>query len=319
MAENESIAVPMFDDAGRSVDCRFTCEADVDGWRISIASRGGTLGSSSARNSEYALGFRLLLLRLAALRLTLRDAYLDTRDPEVSALPIEQRRLSGDGVNFPVAMGPSTDCSALESSLRSAQTRIGSKRARGGGNSTRRVTFVITRSHDTASFSDLTDVLSGAATLGTVSDEDLADATGRLPDFDPSSTTDARAKTLAAIALRQGQPRFRKALLRAYDGRCAISGCDLEEALEAAHILPYRGEYTHHVQNGILLRADLHTLLDRGLISIDPDSLTVVIHPKLKHSQYAALGGTKLHLPASPSERPSSEALRKHRSGLSPS
>ena len=34
--------------------------------------------------------------------------------------------------------------------------------------------------------------------------------------------------------------------------------------------VPYKGEETNHVQNGILLRGDIHTLFDCGLIAIDP-------------------------------------------------
>jgi HNH endonuclease len=34
------------------------------------------------------------------------------------------------------------------------------------------------------------------------------------------------------------------------------------DILEAAHISPYRGEEDNHPENGLLLRADLHTLFD---------------------------------------------------------
>src|ERR1700722_13744752 len=41
--------------------------------------------------------------------------------------------------------------------------------------------------------------------------------------------------------------------------------------LEAAHITPYMGASTNSLLNGLLLRADIHTLFNLGLISIDPD------------------------------------------------
>jgi putative restriction endonuclease len=68
-----------------------------------------------------------------------------------------------------------------------------------------------------------------------------------------------------------------KVLLEAYRGRYAISDCDAVEAPEAAHIAPYRGDYSNHMQNALLLRANLHSLYDLGLRSIDPATMTVVI------------------------------------------
>ena len=54
--------------------------------------------------------------------------------------------------------------------------------------------------------------------------------------FSPSDVTDARRRTMAAIVQRRGQRTFREALMRAYGGRCAITGCTIAEILEAAHI-----------------------------------------------------------------------------------
>src|SRR5690606_35764594 len=79
-----------------------------------------------------------------------------------------------------------------------------------------------------------------------------------LPPLD--SDHDARVWIMTAIAQRQGQGAFRAMILDAYGQRCAISGCNAIAVLEAAHILPYRGEHTHRVDNGLLLRSDLHTL-----------------------------------------------------------
>ena len=112
--------------------------------------------------------------------------------------------------------------------------------------------------------------------------------------FDPESTEDARRRIERAIVQRQGQGRFREALLANYGGRCPITGCDLPEALEAAHIVPYNGEQTNHPANGLPLRADIHTLFDLHLLSIEPESRTVVIAPKLRESCYAGLAGKML-------------------------
>ena len=103
-------------------------------------------------------------------------------------------------------------------------------------------------------------------------DVDIFDVIMPLEDvdqFNPSSIADGRRKIERLVVLRQGQKKFRKSLLESYEGRCAISGCNVQQVLEAAHIMPYLGEETNHVENGLLLRADLHTLFDLGKIKID--------------------------------------------------
>lgn len=135
--------------------------------------------------------------------------------------------------------------------------------------------------------------------------------------FDVSSIEDARAKTLAQIVRRQGQPAFRRGLLKAYEGRCAITGCDFSGVLEAAHIYPYKGGETNSLTNGLLLRADIHTLFDLGYISIDPDTFKVRLAPSLSVTAYSEVDGKVLRLPVSLHERPSKEALRWHFEGSS--
>jgi hypothetical protein len=128
--------------------------------------------------------------------------------------------------------------------------------------------------------------------------------------FDPNNIEDARRFTLAVIHRRQGQQRFRQKLITAYGGKCAISGCDVEPLLDAAHIVPYRGPETNKVQNGLLLRTDLHTLFDLGLLTIDPSTFAVKMAASITQPDYVGLSGSRLRLPADPNERPSEEALR---------
>lgn len=130
--------------------------------------------------------------------------------------------------------------------------------------------------------------------------------------FDPESIEDARKKIYAEIVRRQGQGKFRGLVLAAYGGHCAISDCDLADALEAAHIFGYMGKETNVIVNGLLLRADLHTLYDLGHITIDPASMKVVIAPKLQASKYAYLAGAAVRIPMKLEDRPSRIALEKH-------
>ena len=94
-----------------------------------------------------------------------------------------------------------------------------------------------------------------------------------------------------SILLRRGQPAFRQALLQAYDGKCAISGCDVVDALEAAHVVPASAGGSTHIGNGILLRADLHTLFDLDLIGLNPSTHHVELATSLTGSAYHDLAG----------------------------
>lgn len=139
---------------------------------------------------------------------------------------------------------------------------------------------------------------------------EIADAA--MEPFDPANVEDGRKKVLAMVARRQGQPAFRRALMKAYGGRCAITGCAVEAVLEAAHISPYRGPETNHVTNGLLLRADLHTLFDLKLLTVTAEN-RVSVATRLLGSTYAQLHDEKLRLPARTQDQPSSKALDQHR------
>jgi predicted restriction endonuclease len=128
--------------------------------------------------------------------------------------------------------------------------------------------------------------------------------------FNLAALTDERQKSLREIVERRGQPEFRNRLIAAYGGRCAVTGCDALAALEAAHIVPYTGPQSHHVTNGLLLRADIHTLFDIDLIGINPVSLTISVAAAIKATVYAELHGRKLSLPDKTVDAPNREALK---------
>lgn len=125
--------------------------------------------------------------------------------------------------------------------------------------------------------------------------------------------SDERKRSLRNFAVREGQGKFRKALLRAYAGRCAITGVALEQILDAAHIRPYRGPHTNYTSNGLLLRTDLHRLWDVGLLAVHEDDLTVLLAPHIAERDYVDLQGERISIPENPSQHPSREALRQQR------
>jgi hypothetical protein len=135
----------------------------------------------------------------------------------------------------------------------------------------------------------------------------------KLYAFDPKSTKDGRERIVETITKRRGQPQMRLSLLAAYDHTCAVTGCNALDALEAAYIIPYRGKYTHHSSNGLLLRADIHTLFDLGKIAVDTRSMTLVVSDELHNTTYRILADRPLKYPQEDSQRPSTEALDLHR------
>jgi hypothetical protein len=137
-------------------------------------------------------------------------------------------------------------------------------------------------------------------------------ATDADEEYDPENVKDARERVLRAIKARRGQKGFREAVLAAYGKRCAVTGCAVLDVLEAAHITPYLGPETNHVTNGLLLRADLHTLYDCDLVAIHPETLKFVIAPSLTTSSYRKLDDLPLRCPMAAGMAPSKKALAQH-------
>lgn len=128
---------------------------------------------------------------------------------------------------------------------------------------------------------------------------------------------DERMFALRETVAREGQGAFRVRLLDAYAGRCAITGEHTGPVLDAAHIQPYLGPRSNHVQNGLLLTKEFHALLDEGYLGITPD-YEVRISERLREDwqngrRYYPYDKQRLvHLPSSVAERPSREALAWH-------
>jgi putative restriction endonuclease len=115
---------------------------------------------------------------------------------------------------------------------------------------------------------------------------------------------------------REGQGTFRARLLDAY-GRCAITGERTQPVLDAAHIQPYLGPRSNHVQNGLLLTKEFHKLFDEGFVTVTPD-LEVKVSGALRDRwsngrRYYEYDGHRLAvIPAEPAAHPSKDALDWH-------
>lgn len=122
-------------------------------------------------------------------------------------------------------------------------------------------------------------------------------------------SVDARAFATTRKAIRKGQQAFRSNLIRAYEGKCAVCGCSVGPVLQAAHIIDYRGSQSNSVNNGILLRADLHVLFDNALIGVNPDTFSVELNSSLAGTDYESMCDQKIYLPKDPCMRPSEDYL----------
>jgi putative restriction endonuclease len=125
----------------------------------------------------------------------------------------------------------------------------------------------------------------------------------------PADDYDDRLRIFRQIVARRGQVAFRLALLDAYQGRCVVTGCDAAWALEGAHLCPYRGPDSNVVTNGLLLRADIHTLFDLRLLAPDPATRIIVVSKLLAGTQYEVLSNCRLSDPAAVWQRPDQDAL----------
>lgn len=133
-----------------------------------------------------------------------------------------------------------------------------------------------------------------------------------IPDLPTSSfslvESANKKQKLREVNQRVGQEGFRKAIYKAYDDRCAITGESCKDLLQAAHIQPYKDENSNHVQNGILLRIDLHRLFDTGLITIDTN-YRIRFSSIFQSKEYLKYDGKKIRLPLHKQQCPSIQAL----------
>ncbi len=134
----------------------------------------------------------------------------------------------------------------------------------------------------------------------------------------PSAIAESRYGIPSLVAPRLGQGGFRIAVTEAYERRCAMTAERTLPALDAAHIRPYGQHGEHRLDNGLLLRKDLHALFDAGYVGISSD-LRVVVSPRIREDyengrDYYALAGRELWLPANPAERPNPAFLDWHAS-----
>jgi putative restriction endonuclease len=115
---------------------------------------------------------------------------------------------------------------------------------------------------------------------------------------------------------RLGQGAFRILVTDTYERQCAITGEHTLPVLQAAHIRPVTQAGEHLVSNGLLMRSDVHTLFDRGYVTVSPD-FKFRVSRRLNEDWnngkiYYQFDGRQIHLPKDPSCRPDALQLEWH-------
>ncbi len=133
----------------------------------------------------------------------------------------------------------------------------------------------------------------------------------RTNNFNVEGNVDERQRRVAPTVQRAGQARFRKTILGAYGSRCAVTGLPLVDLLEAPHIIPYMGDQTDDVTNGICMRQEMHNLFDRCLLRIDAETYEVQVSPYVTEQtdEFDRYQNRTLNLPEDHRLWPNHEAL----------
>ena len=115
---------------------------------------------------------------------------------------------------------------------------------------------------------------------------------------------------------RMGQGTFQAVVLDAYGRQCAITAERAVPALDAAHIRPFAQNPVHEIDNGLLLRSDVHRLFDAGYITVTPE-YRVEASQRMREDfndgeNYLRLHGSRVSVPQAEDQRPSREVLAWH-------
>jgi len=118
------------------------------------------------------------------------------------------------------------------------------------------------------------------------------------------------------VPRRLGQRSFKALVLQSYDRRCAVTGDKIVPVLQAAHIRPVAEGGENRVDNGLLLRSDVHTLFDEGYLGVD-SKLRLLVSPLLRQEfgngeEFYTRAGGRLAVPSRRLDRPGREFLEWH-------
>ena len=123
------------------------------------------------------------------------------------------------------------------------------------------------------------------------------------PASEPNIPNDENRRQAYARRVRKGQSRFRKALITLYDSRCAFTKTNEETVLEACHIISHAKTGDNSLDNGLLLRSDIHVLFDEHLVTLANDGVRLCVRQDVTDPEYAKLNNSIPKIRPSTSQR----------------
>ncbi|EOY1406495.1 HNH endonuclease [Yersinia enterocolitica] len=98
----------------------------------------------------------------------------------------------------------------------------------------------------------------------------LSSINKNLPLSQSEQDEDDTSRSYGQVEIRYGQTEFSLAVRENCGNKCVVTGCRVGSRPQAAHIIPHNRDIDYSVSNGLLLRADIHLMLDSGDCAIDP-------------------------------------------------
>lgn len=123
------------------------------------------------------------------------------------------------------------------------------------------------------------------------------------------------------VSTRKNQAVFRRLILSSYNNTCCMTGVQTTALLVASHIIPWSESVTDRLKptNGLCLNALHDKAFDKNLITVQAESLKIIVSSKLLHHKsgneflqqnFSALNGKEIIMPQK--FFPSTEALKQH-------
>lgn len=95
---------------------------------------------------------------------------------------------------------------------------------------------------------------------------------------------------------RLNQYDFRIEILKKFNYQCIITCETCECELTASHIIPVSDNEDYDIDNGLLLRENLHKTFDNFMWSINPNTLKIVVRKNCNVGQIREYANTKINL-----------------------
>jgi hypothetical protein len=98
-------------------------------------------------------------------------------------------------------------------------------------------------------------------------------------DRNPFKAKGDRRLSVDQVMRVERNPRFKFEVIKRHSGRCVVTGLNVVEMLDGAHVVPVADGGTDDPRNGLLLSASHHRAYDKHLWSINPKTLLIETKP----------------------------------------